>query len=297
MNFSEARKFGNITLIEGRNGGRYPFCNTLLIEGAARVLVDPGCGRRKIQPVQEQGKVDVIINTHFHLDHVSYNYLFPEAAIYAHRGDIRGFSSVDGYLEAGVQMPHEARVRWASIIKERFHFLGWIPTRFVEDGEELLFGETQIRVIHTPGHTPGHICLHFPDAELLYLGDLDLTPFGPWYGDNFSDIDDTILSVKKIKQIKAKWYVTSHEGPLYEDIQEPADVYIRIIEKREQRVLENIKHPATLDELSKRWIIYRKPRPNEILYLPGERAMIKKHLERLMRNGKATMEGDKYTAV
>jgi len=293
----ENRKFGNITLIEGNNEGKYPFCHTLLVEGSQRVLVDPACGRKKMQAVREQGKIDIIINTHYHEDHLAYNYLFPEADIYVHREDQLGFSSLEGYWKMAVDMTPDQQEEWNKMLRERFHFLGWTPSRLLEDGDELQFAETRARVIHTPGHTPGHFSLHFPDQELLYLGDIDLSWFGPWYGDISSSISDTIHSVRKVQGIKAKWYVVSHEGPVFEDIQELAESYLQVVELREQRVLENIQQPATLEELRERWIIYRKAREPANYFAPSEKAMGKKHLELLISKGKATMNGDKYIAT
>ena len=36
---------------------------------------------------------------------------------------------------------------------------------------ELTFGQTTLRIIHTPGHTPGHICLYEPESKALFCGD------------------------------------------------------------------------------------------------------------------------------
>ena len=289
------RRFGNITLVEGKNNGRYPFCHTLLIEDSVRVLVDPACGQKKMATVRERTKVDVIINTHYHEDHVAYNYLFPEAEVWAHSADRVGLSSVEGYFRMGIEMPPGMREQWNRILADRFHYLGWTPSRFIEDGEELLLGGTRVRVVHAPGHTPGQVCLHFPDQELLYLADLDMSRFGPWYGDKTSDIDALMQSIKKVREIDARWYVPSHEGPVFEDIGDLADAYIRVVEKREQRVLENLAEPASLEELASRWIIYKKPRAPEEFFMPSERAMLGKHLERLVGRGMVVLEGEKYS--
>lgn len=43
--------------------------------------------------------------------------------------------------------------------------------RDLEDGGEVSFGNTRLEVIHTPGHTPGHISLYQPDDKILFTGD------------------------------------------------------------------------------------------------------------------------------
>jgi hydroxyacylglutathione hydrolase len=51
-----------------------------------------------------------------------------------------------------------------------------IPPRradgYVEDGQELSIGSLLVRVIHTPGHSPGHVMFHFPNHNILVGGDL-----------------------------------------------------------------------------------------------------------------------------
>ncbi|MCR4920303.1 MAG: MBL fold metallo-hydrolase [Bacteroidaceae bacterium] len=42
---------------------------------------------------------------------------------------------------------------------------------FLHDGDELLLGTIRLRVIHTPGHSPGSVCLHLPEAGILFSGD------------------------------------------------------------------------------------------------------------------------------
>jgi glyoxylase-like metal-dependent hydrolase (beta-lactamase superfamily II) len=45
------------------------------------------------------------------------------------------------------------------------------PDRLLRDGQQLRFGSWRLRVLHTPGHTPGHICLHEPGQQLVFTGD------------------------------------------------------------------------------------------------------------------------------
>lgn len=45
------------------------------------------------------------------------------------------------------------------------------PVRLIDDGDVLRQGELALRVLHTPGHTPGHVCLHDERRGLLFTGD------------------------------------------------------------------------------------------------------------------------------
>jgi glyoxylase-like metal-dependent hydrolase (beta-lactamase superfamily II) len=66
----------------------------------------------------------------------------------------------------------------------------------VVDGEEITIGETKVRVIHTPGHTPGSICLLVPaeGADVLISGDT-LFPGGPGRSDNPAALREMVASI------------------------------------------------------------------------------------------------------
>jgi glyoxylase-like metal-dependent hydrolase (beta-lactamase superfamily II) len=46
------------------------------------------------------------------------------------------------------------------------------PTRILADGDLIDLGSRQLQVFHTPGHSPGHICLYEADRGYLFSGDL-----------------------------------------------------------------------------------------------------------------------------
>ena len=46
------------------------------------------------------------------------------------------------------------------------------PKHFLEEGEVLIFGETKLKILFTPGHAPGHICLHNEEQNIIIGGDL-----------------------------------------------------------------------------------------------------------------------------
>ena len=43
-------------------------------------------------------------------------------------------------------------------------------------------GEIRLEFLHLPGHSPGHCGLYEPESKVLFIGDIDLSKFGPWYG-------------------------------------------------------------------------------------------------------------------
>ncbi|MDH7479238.1 MAG: MBL fold metallo-hydrolase [Syntrophomonadaceae bacterium] len=84
-------EIGKIKVILGENGGRFPFCNSLFIDDTIKVLVDPGAGPETLQELKKQYPVDLVLNTHYHFDHIAYNYLFDQTKIYLNEREGRCF--------------------------------------------------------------------------------------------------------------------------------------------------------------------------------------------------------------
>jgi len=288
-------KFGRLTFIPGLNGGRYPFCNSLFIDDREKVVIDPGSGEKLLKELNMGKGVDIIINSHYHEDHTSFNYLFPEAKLYVPRDEAPCFKSMEKLLDfyglLGTNLEHT----WRGLLVDHFHYRERIPDLEFRDGDLLNFGDTNLQVIHTPGHTIGHSSFFFPEEEVLFLGDLDMTAFGPWYGDRVSDIDQTIVSLHKLLTIPARIFITSHEAGIIEgDITERVEDYLGIINQREDTLLNFLEKPRTLDEIVNQWIIYKKPREPRDFFEFGERGMIKKHLSRLIKKKIVNTKENKY---
>ena len=127
------------------------------------------------------------------------------------------------------------------------------------------------------------------------MGDYDLTRFGPWYGDVDSSIEETIWSVKRLRDIPAKVWLTAHETGVFEE--PPGDLwdqYLGVIDERETKLLKLLEKPQTLEDIVGAWIIYGRPREPKAFFEFGERAHMKKHLERLINQGIVTKDGDRY---
>ncbi len=128
-------------------------------------IVDPACynERERLQLVnyikQEQLTPLAIINTHQHLDHNTSNvYMktFFDIPVWGHAGD-EFMLTEDSYLSA----------RRESIPD---HGLGKID-EYLSDDQLLPLGEEALRVIHTPGHSPGSICLYSEKGGWVISGD------------------------------------------------------------------------------------------------------------------------------
>lgn len=290
------KKFGCITFIQGLNGGRYPFCNSLFIDDREKVVIDPGSDERLLKKFEMEMGVDIIVNSHYHEDHTSFNYLFPEARLYVHEDEAPCFKSLEKLLDFYGLLGTDLEHKWRGLLVNHFHYRERTPDLEFRDGELLNFGDTTLQIVHTPGHTTGHSSFFFPEEGVLFLGDLDMTAFGPWYGDRVSDIDQTIESVRRLLKIPARIFITSHEAGIIEgDITELAENYLEIIDQREDTLLNFLEKPRALSEIVNQWIIYKKPREPRDFFEFGERGMIKKHLDRLIKKGIVTTgEGSYY---
>ncbi len=133
-------------------------------------IIDPGGDEDKILDACNLNNLEVvyIIATHGHPDHVCGNGPIQQetgAKIIMHTADAEFFGK--------------------SEVKEYFSMLGLaespVPDILVEDGDTISLGEETLTVLHTPGHTPGGICLYnAPDCftgDTLFVGGVGRTDF------------------------------------------------------------------------------------------------------------------------
>jgi glyoxylase-like metal-dependent hydrolase (beta-lactamase superfamily II) len=70
------------------------------------------------------------------------------------------------------------------------------PADTLSDGDVLRVGDTEVRVLHTPGHAPGAVCFHVPDLGVVFTGDT-LFQGGPGAtGRSYSDFPTIIDSIR-----------------------------------------------------------------------------------------------------
>lgn len=128
------------------------------------VIIDAGCNN----PAEEQRLSDYIsqkhlkpvalLNTHGHFDHVLGNaYVSKKYGLspQMHRADLPILERTETYVASfglSVEMPP-------------------MPTLFLEDGQVIRFGDSEMSVLYTPGHSPGGVCFYSEKDKLLIAGD------------------------------------------------------------------------------------------------------------------------------
>jgi glyoxylase-like metal-dependent hydrolase (beta-lactamase superfamily II) len=65
-------------------GGSYPHCNSVLVDGRVRAVIDASSDEGKLLAFKKERRIDYLITSHAHEDHLVYNYLFPESTFWAH---------------------------------------------------------------------------------------------------------------------------------------------------------------------------------------------------------------------
>jgi hydroxyacylglutathione hydrolase len=151
--------------------GPYKVNTYLLACGQTKkaVLIDPGGEAEKIvKMVRDEGVEPIyILNTHGHADHVLANQKLKavfSVPVCMHEDDDIFFAAADvrakSQKELGLPAPAPADIR-------------------LNDGQMLEVGKLQIKVIHTPGHTPGSVCFlaegNLFTGDTLFVGDVGRT--------------------------------------------------------------------------------------------------------------------------
>lgn len=223
--------------------------------------------------------------------------LFEEHELWVSEPDSKPLASLESFFDA-YDLNEAERRMWTQIMLDQFHFKPRQVHRFLKGGETVDLGGVRVDVISTPGHTPGHCSFLFLEAGVLSMGDYDLSPFGPWYGDAESDIDGVIESVHKLQAIEPQTWIVSHEKGVYEsDPGELWDRFLGVIDGREAKLLDLLAQPRTIHEVVDARIIYGKKREPKEFFDFGERALMGKHLERLMNKGKVRQDNDRFIRV
>jgi glyoxylase-like metal-dependent hydrolase (beta-lactamase superfamily II) len=279
------RVLGKVTVLGGERDGKYPHGNSLLITGTEETaVVDPSLS---VVTRARRPHADRVLNSHCHEDHVAGNHLFPDASWHLHEADRPGLGSLDAMMAIyGMSPAIDAAFR--RVVVDEFHFTPRPDARAFRDGDVFDLGRCRVRVIHAPGHTRGHCVFHVEPDDVLYLGDIDLSSFGPYYGDAWSSLADFERTLELDRGIEARWYATFHHIGLVDGraaFLERLDRFAAVIATREARLLAFLAAPRTLDDIVAHRFVYR---PGDAVAFADdvERRSMRQHLDRLLASGR-----------
>lgn len=175
------------------------------------VLIDTGLGVANIKKVV--GNLTdlpvAVLTTHAHWDHIGGHKYFKDFAI--HENEVGWVSerfplSLQSVKKNLILKPCEFP---AGFCLDDYQIFKGIPTRILHDSDLIDLGNRTLKVIHTPGHSPGHCCFYEQDRGLLYSGDLIykgcLDVFYPT-----TDPIAYMRSVEKVRSFKIKKILPAH---------------------------------------------------------------------------------------
>jgi glyoxylase-like metal-dependent hydrolase (beta-lactamase superfamily II) len=245
-------------------------CDVVVIDPASPYDDERAALDDELEPLLAAGgRVLAILLTHQHLDHVS------------------GAT----HLASRVGAPIWAHADTARLLAGRVQV-----DRMLEDGEVIeLAGSPRrrLRVLHTPGHAPGHLCFAEEETGFVVVGDMVASQstilIDP---DSEGDMRLYLASLERLAQLGARALLPAHGGP----IPDPAgklDEYVRHRLWREERVVAALSERgrARAGELVP--IAYADVPP--ALHGLAERSL-RAHLDKLVADGRARREGEEWLA-
>ncbi len=194
------KKIGDITVIglSGADSNIYVVGNTVIDAGTGfnfTRLMSMFSAMKK-----ELGSIEWVINTHGHFDHIGGNGYFINAKVAIHE------------LDAPILEKGDAELSFCDFFDGNMH-----PKqvdRKLKEGDEI----NGLRVIHTPGHSPGSICLYDEKNRILFSGD---TIFAEGIGR--TDLpggseEDLKSSIEKLKGLKIDKLLPGHGEQVLQNV-------------------------------------------------------------------------------
>jgi glyoxylase-like metal-dependent hydrolase (beta-lactamase superfamily II) len=163
-----------------------------LIVGRERaVLLDTGMGIGNIQELSRDliDKPITVVNSHHHYDHVGDNHRFQHIAIHELEAPFLEEEAPDVLLREAMRPENFWGAPPAGFNPAQYRIVPSKADQQLREEDVLDLGGRRLRVLHTPGHTPGSICLLSAEEGLLFTGDTVYA--GPLYAQfDHSDFQD-----------------------------------------------------------------------------------------------------------
>ena len=287
--------FGRLTVFFGEKNGKYPDANQVIVRGTdTQVAFDTPITANHIGPDFEAS--DMVILGHVHEDHMAGLHLLPDAPVHVHEADLAAAQSWEG-LRAAYGSDESYVDEMLAKFKRDFFYAPRPDAIGYKDGAVWDLGQTRVRAFHLPGHTAGHCALLVEPEGVAFIGDIDLSGFGPYYGDASSSLRDFRQSLKAVAEIPAKVWVTSHHRGVYTDREKflgDLAAYAATLDARDKRLIDLLREsPKTLAQLVKCRLLY-PPGHQDLWVVDAETRSISAHLAEMLGSGQVQVENDVY---
>jgi glyoxylase-like metal-dependent hydrolase (beta-lactamase superfamily II) len=261
--------------------------------GDMRVAFDTPLASNRIGP--DFDAVDLVILGHVHEDHMAGLHRVPQARVQVHEADLAACQSWEG-LSRHYGYPADVLARLKPMLQAEFHYHPRPDATGYADGACWdLGGGVRVRAHHMPGHTAGHCVLLVENEGVAFIGDIDLTGFGPYYGDATSSLAQYRRTLATLARLDARVWVTSHQKGVITDRAEFLRELARFadcIEARSEQLCAMLaQKPLTLEALARERLLY--PADAAAPYVDWvERNTIRMHLDELLAARRVCMLGD-----
>ena len=292
-------QFGSVSVLLGAQSGKYPDGNQVLVRGSdVNVAFDtPMASRMRADLLAE---IDLVILGHVHEDHTVALDLLTHAGLMAHELDVQAVRSWDG-LKRHYGYAEDTLGHVREMIERDFHYAPRPDAMPYVDGQcWQLGGGVSIRAHHLPGHTSGHCALVVENEGLAFIGDIDLSGFGPYYGDATSSLRAFRQTLRDVAELDARTWVTSHHKAVITDrqqfLRDLARFASRIDERTEELIHRLQSGPQRVDDLAAQGFLY--PAGHSVPWtLSAERHTLQQHLDELIEQGRVQHHEGSYALV
>ena len=277
----------------------YPPNVHLVVDGDEGALIDAGfpddesIGKR-LEMLRELPPLNVryIVITHHHFDHSSGATKLREATgarIVMHKDEAPLLDrAATEELPSDVDVPAERKEWHARSLQWRREAAQGKPDQLVSDGDTLRVGSLTLRMVHSPGHTAGHLSPFLEEGRVLFAGDnvlgLGTTVVPP---PPHGDMAQYIESLRKMQALDADVMCCGH-GPV---VKEPNTKLQELIDHRHEREEQILSLPGEGRDTVKALVKAIYPELDKRL-VGMATSQVHSHLSKLEREGRVRTEGE-----
>lgn len=278
----------NIFWVRAPGKAKLPFCNGFLLKGSRTILIDAGIGRDRIREIDAKYRIDTLVISHSHIDHMLAWDALKDRTIMM---PVQTPDAITDLIELGKRFTPtvEQALDWVNRVKGEISF---IPMRLPDvrygDGDVIDAGGVSLEAIHAPGHLDDHYCFYDRSSGLLLTTDIDFGSFGPWYGNPEASIPKFIESIEKVRSLPLTIACSSHKNPVRgnQEIRKRFDRFLSSFERHKELVLKVCRRPVSLEQIVDESPFYRNLLPNKKVQKIFERQMIRKNLDILLEENR-----------
>lgn len=288
--------YGRVSVFFGEKSGKYPDGNQVVVHGTdTHAIFDTPLVSNHVGP--DVDDADLVIMGHVHEDHMAGLHRVPRAAVYVHELDVEAARSWEG-LSRHFGLSPEAAARMLDKARREFHYAPRPDAIAYTDGATWDLGGSTVRAIHMPGHTSGHCVLLVEPEGVVFIGDIDLSGFGPYYGDATSSLAQFRRTLARLPDVPASTWVTSHHRGVYTSraaFLAALAAFAAKIDERSERLIGLLREsPKTLEQLVEIRLLYPADYA-EVWVVDVERRTISQHIDELIAAGRVAEHAGRYT--